>query len=184
MHRPDQLHGDLGSNILNTLLELKKEGIFKKIGVSIYSPSELDSIFKLHDFDIVQCPFNIIDRRLESSGWLERLKIRGTEIHTRSSFLQGLLLMPIENLPLRFRNWDFLWTLWHDWLKDNSITPLQGAVSFALSNTAIDKVIIGVDSKKQLQQVVKASESYKKLCYPNITCSDPKLINPALWSSS
>ena len=183
LHRPEQLYSDVGSNILNTLIELQKEGILKKIGVSIYNPSDLDTIFKLHNFDIVQCPYNIIDRRLETSGWLERLKIKRTEIHTRSSFLQGLLLMPIEKIPPKFRSWDFLWALWNDWLKDNNITALEGAISFVLSNTQIDKVIIGVDSKNQLQQVAKAAKLLKEFNYPNISCTDSKLINPALWGS-
>ena len=40
---------------------------------------------------------NIIDRRLELSGWLERLSDEGVEVHARSVFLQGLLLMPLNH---------------------------------------------------------------------------------------
>ena len=43
-----------------------------------------------YDFDVIQCPYNILDRRIISSGWYDKLK-KGIEIHVRSIFLQGLL---------------------------------------------------------------------------------------------
>ena len=46
--------------------------------------------FNNFDIDIVQSPFSIFDRRLDSSGWMKRLTDRNIEIHVRSIFLQGL----------------------------------------------------------------------------------------------
>ena len=62
---------------------LKKNGKVSKIGISIYDPLELNKIYSQFKFDIVQVPFNIFDRRLLYSGWLERLKNEGVEIHVR-----------------------------------------------------------------------------------------------------
>ena len=56
--------------------------------------SELDVLCQRFEFDLVQAPFNILDRRLATSGWLAKLAAMGTEVHVRSVFLQGLLLMP------------------------------------------------------------------------------------------
>ena len=77
---------------------LKEEGIVKKIGCSIYSPDELNFILNSLDVDIIQAPLNLLDRRLIDSGWLSKLKSYGIEVHTRSSFLQGLLLMSIRRI--------------------------------------------------------------------------------------
>ena len=54
------------------LKNLKKQNLVDKIGYSIYKPEDLDVVFDLFVPDIVQAPYNILDRRLVSSGWLDR----------------------------------------------------------------------------------------------------------------
>ena len=94
LHKSSDLKSIKNREIINSLNNLKQEGIVKKIGCSIYSPDELDFIVNSLDVDIIQAPLNLFDRRLIDSGWLSKLKSYGVEIHTRSIFLQGLLLMP------------------------------------------------------------------------------------------
>ena len=57
-----------------------------KIGISIYDPSEFENIINLEKFDIVQAPLNIIDRRIENSGWLSKLHSKKIEICSFSIF--------------------------------------------------------------------------------------------------
>ena len=93
VHRSENLLGNPGKKLIKALNSLKFNGLVKKIGISIYDPLELDQVMHLTNFDIIQAPLNIVDRRLETSGWLSRLNKFGVEVHTRSTFLQGLLLM-------------------------------------------------------------------------------------------
>ena len=133
LHHPADLLEWRGERIYRSLLGLKKSGLVERIGVSIYSPNELDTILDNYDIDIVQAPFNVLDRRLETSGCLTRLHELGIEVHVRSVFLQGLLLLKKSEMPDRFHRWDGVWNLWHDWLKDNNITALSATLNFALS---------------------------------------------------
>ena len=105
LHRTGQIDKSNATAILNAVESSKDKGLIKKFGVSIYDPSELDSICKFFEPDIVQAPFNLLDRRLLESGWMERLKNRGVELHTRSTFLQGLLLLPRSKIPPKFEKW-------------------------------------------------------------------------------
>ena len=89
---------DYNGKVWSCLNDLKKDGLVKKIGVSIYSPKELENITKYINLDIVQTPFNLIDR-IQDTGWLLSLNKMGVEIHVRSIFLQGLLLMKEQNIP-------------------------------------------------------------------------------------
>src|SRR3990167_4725202 len=93
LHRPQQLFEPYGQKLISAIERLKRQGCVKKIGVSIYQPEELDLIYKVMDPDLVQSPLNILDRRLIDSGWLARLRALGVEVHVRSVFMQGLLLM-------------------------------------------------------------------------------------------
>ena len=181
LHRPDQLYGPMGEKILASLMSLKAAGLVRKVGVSVYNPEEFDKLFSLADFGIVQCPLNLIDRRLVDSGWLQKLTLKGVEVHSRSSFLQGLLLMKRSNIPSKFEIWKYYWDKWDEWVQDNNITRLHGCLSYCLSHKDLERVVVGVDEKSQLKEIVSASKAKVIDSFPDLTCIDPKLINPANW---
>lgn len=182
LHRPEQLLGLNGLALYKSLVSLKERGLVKKIGVSIYSPSELELLINNFRFDLVQAPFNVLDRRLFSTGWMQRLKDGDVEIHTRSAFLQGLLLMSPATIPSKFLPWAGVLGKWHEWLGGNKISALQASLSFPLSFPQVDRVVVGVDSQSQLQQIVSAENYSMKTNVPNFACEDENLINPANWS--
>jgi aryl-alcohol dehydrogenase-like predicted oxidoreductase len=181
LHRPQQLLSNTGQEIHNALNLLKKEGLVDKIGISIYSPTELEELCNRFSFDLIQAPFNIFDRSLKQSGWLSRLKLAGVEVHVRSIFLQGLLLMNPANRPAYFNRWQPIWTEWEQWLYTNNLTALQACLSFVLSNPDIDRVVVGVDCLSQLQEILAAT-TIEVVKPPDKLCSDDlDLINPARW---
>jgi len=185
LHRSEDLLGSNGELLYRALLELKDKGQVRKLGVSIYSPAELDAITKLFSLDLVQAPFNLIDQRLHSTGWLDRLKTNGIEVHTRSVFLQGLLLMPQAAVPSQFARWGALWDQWHKWLFANNVSAVQACLAFPLAFQGVDRVVVGADNLKQLAQIIDASVSSPPLAtLPDLQSDDIDLINPACWSTS
>ena len=183
LHRPEVLFSDYGSVIIKELQTLKEQNIISKIGISIYSPQILKEISKLIQLDIVQVPFNIFDQQILSSGWVDKLKASGTEIHTRSAFLQGLLLMQHSSLPTYFtRNWPDLFNSWHEFLKNNRAAALHVALNFVLKQDWIDKVVVGVDSVAQLKSLLAVEKYSVPIDFPQLGCDDPNLINPSKWN--
>lgn len=183
LHRPQQLLGANGDDLYQGLQRLKSSGKVKKIGVSIYEPSELDAICGQYEIDIVQAPLNIVDHRIVESGWLSSLSEQGIELHVRSVFLQGLLLMSASERPQKFNKWASLWSNWDEWLSENNLTPLQACLQYVLSFSDIKKVIVGVDSLQQLDDIICACNGSLPEVPKNIHCSDVDLVNPARWSS-
>lgn len=183
LHRPIELLGEHGRTLHTALTAARAAGLIKKIGVSVYQPEELDPLWATYgDFDLVQAPLNIFDRRLISSGWLQKLKQSGCEVHTRSAFLQGLLLMPTQQRPEKFQRWKPLWDQWEGWLSRHNASAMQTCLSFALSNNSIDRVILGVDSLSQLEQIIAAAKSSTMPLPPDtMQCDDTELLNPAMW---
>ena len=152
LHRPEVLLGNHGRSIIKDLLTLKEQSVISKVGISVYSPNIIGAISKLFQLDIVQAPFNIFDQQILSSGWSDKLKENGVEIHTRSVFLQGLLLMKQSTLSNYFtKNWPDHFDTWYKFLKFNRADALDIALNFALKQDWIDKVVVGVDSVSQLR---------------------------------
>ena len=182
LHCPEQLLMAGGDVLFNTLCDFKKKSLVQKIGVSIYSPEELDLLTRHYKFDLVQAPLNLVDRRLVVSGWLQRLKRDGVEIHVRSAFLQGLLLMSRRMIPLKFELWAEQWDNWHSWLLHNPATAVQACLNYPLSFPEVDRVILGADSSTQLLEIIEASKIDPIIDFPDLYCADEKLINPSNWT--
>ena len=181
LHRPDQLLGSIGLEIYNGLATLRDEGMVEKIGISIYTTSELDLIFDKYNLQIVQAPLNILDRGLINSGWGIRLKNAGVEVHARSIFLQGLLLMPPCNRPLIFNRWSQTWKEWDGWIESTGLSPLQACLSYVADHDCVEKIIVGIDSAEHLNQIVGLSlKSIPHLPFFS-ELKDDKLVNPSKW---
>lgn len=183
LHRPQQLLETGGEQLFAALLRLKDDGMVRKIGISIYEPAELDVLVGRYPLDLVQAPFNILDRRLIETGWLNRLNAQGTELHVRSIFLQGLLLMEPGQRPPKFNRWATLWRDYDEWLAANRLTPQQACVRHALSIPQIAKVIVGVDRVAQLEEILRAADGSATPLPSWRQTADADLLNPARWAA-
>jgi aryl-alcohol dehydrogenase-like predicted oxidoreductase len=164
------------------MLEAKDRGEVSKIGVSIYAPEDLDALAPEFKFDLVQGPMNIFDRRLHTSGWLSKLRAAGVEVHIRSIFLQGLLLMESSRRPAQFNAWRQLWDGWDRWLNEHSLTPMQACVGFGVSQHEVDGIVVGVDSLHHLQGILQSAKSVPVPPPDHLRSDDLDLINPSRWS--
>ena len=152
-----------------------------QIGVSVYGPDELSELIKRFDFDVIQAPMNIFDRRMEHTGMLKHLKKKGVTIHIRSAFLQGLLLMPSEKIPVYFAPWAPLIKQYHQWLNQQSLSPLQACLSYLNQHSEIDKIIVGVDDIWQLKQIIAAIDTPITDIPDFLQSTDEGLLNPSRW---
>jgi len=184
LHDSEQLFNkEVESDIHNALISLKDNGLTKKVGISIYDPNKLSQLNSIESYDIVQCPYNLFDRRLESSNWMEKLNDYGIEIQIRSIFLQGLLLMEKHKRPTKFKKWNDLWDDLDNWLKKNNISAVDACLNFSFESKYIDSVVLGVDSEEQLNEIFNKINNENKAYPKNIFSNDINLINPVNWSS-
>jgi len=182
LHRPLQLLEQNGDQIYHGLQEVKKAGIVKKIGVSIYDPEELEILCDRFQFDLVQAPFNIIDHRLIETGWMRRLAEHGIELHVRSVFLQGLLLMKSLDRPHKFNRWSTLFSRWDKWIQEVGLTPQEACLRYVHSFPQISKIVVGVDSANQLQELSAATQGVLPEVPSGLFSTDSDLLNPANWN--
>lgn len=178
----ENLLNDTSKKLINAINKVKINGFVKKIGISVYDPSECEKIMRQTRIDIVQAPLNLVDQRLITSGWLSRLHSEEIEIHTRSVFLQGLLLMPRNKIPNIFNRWSRVWDQWTLELERNKLNAVGVCLLYPLSIPEINRVIVGVDNSAQLKSIIKSSKSHQsKIDWSFMSCNDEKLINPTNW---
>jgi len=134
------------------------------------------------EIDLIQLPVNILDQSLISDGSLVKLKKHGVEVHARSVFLQGLLLMEENLIPSYFlpikKNLDAFKNL----ARELSLTKLELALGYVASIDEIDKIVVGVNTLSQLQEIIKATQlktNFEE--YRNISINNSNYTNPSLW---
>jgi aryl-alcohol dehydrogenase-like predicted oxidoreductase len=183
LHRTADLMEENGAALVRSLHALKVSGVVKKIGASVYAPAELDGVFQMMQADIVQAPLNVVDRRLEASGWLKRLQDQSVEVQLRSAFLQGLLLMPRSAIPPKFERWSRTWDAWSRVQAEKNVSAAAACLAYPLSLDGMSRVVVGVDSVGQLESLVKEVEHIPRSgeAFAFMVSDDECLINPSRW---
>lgn len=178
-HDTKILFTEYGKKIFYNLEELKKKKYFREIGLSIYDTENLDYLISNYNFDIIQFPFNILDRRIVSSGWLKKLKNKGIKTHARSIFLQGLLVNELIYNKNYFKKWKKYFSQWFQDLKNNNISPIDYCLS-DLMNYDFEKVIIGINSTKNFNEIINfKTVDTCKIIIPKI--NERNLVDPRCW---
>lgn len=180
-HHAQDILADGGERLVAGMERLKGRGKVSKIGVSIYDGEQLDGLLRRFTPDLVQLPLNVFDQRLIHSGWLQRLHDRGVEIHVRSVFLQGLLLMPLENIPTYFEPIRSLLARWHAAAQEQGMSLVQAALAFVRDLPEVDHVLIGVESVSQFQACLQDFSTPASFDAAGLACDHPAFVNPVLW---
>ena len=58
--------------------------------------------------------------------------------------------------PRGFNKWKSLWLIWEDWLDQNGISSLEACISYVYKMKEVKKVIVGVDSLSQLNEIISS----------------------------
>lgn len=173
-HQPLNLLNNI--NVWKELQNLKAEKKINKIGFSLNAP---DEYYKLKavgiEPDLVQVPFNYFDNRFKEA--LIELKQKGCEVHTRSTFLQGLFFTKTEKLSSYF---DELKPKLLD-IQTINKEKLEGALlAYVLKQEFIDVVIMGVENVSQLNSNLESIRFAPHL-EPLETTFSENLVMPMYW---
>ena len=182
LHDTSYLETSSANEIWDCLSELKNNNLVKKIGFSIYRPQELDLVFRKFKPDIIQTPYNLLDQRIKLSGWLDILKKENVEVHARSIFLQGLLLMDSKDINEKFGQWSKEFKKLFNWFNFKGFSKLEGCLYFAFSEPKIDKFVIGTNSEMELAQIINVLKNSKNEVFDySSNIDDQNLLEPMNW---
>ena len=139
VHNCEDLFSVSGPKVLGFLDSQKALGKCRYVGVSVYNVDQIKKLVEIFIPDIIQLPFSVLDQRLLQDGTLSHLKGLGIEIHARSVFLQGLMLMEIQDLPSYFKPWLPQLSLWHQTCLKLRMKPQHLALDYVASTTWLTK---------------------------------------------
>lgn len=173
--------------ILAALYNVKKAGKIRHCGVSVYYPDEAKKCLNSDLVDFIQLPFSIFDQRMSNDGVFElAAKLKNTQMHSRSAFIQGLILMDENDVPEFLsgakpiiRKIDIL-------CKKYNISRIKLALLFVKQFESISHLVFGVDNLEQLKENIKIfEEDFSKDILEEIAQEfkniDTNIVMPSLW---
>ena len=147
----------LRSDVRDALVYAREAGTLRAIGVSAYEPDEVFAALETGQVDMVQAPLNLIDRRMIESGATAACRDRGVAVFARSVFVQGALLMAVDNLPAHLMELRPVLISVNSVAEQHGISASALLLSAVLSQNDVDSVVVGVHCVAQLDQLLRAS---------------------------
>jgi len=172
------------------ITRLKKENKINFFGVSIYTDEEFMLALENDNVDVIQIPFNLLDQRAIKNNWLQKAKEKNKLIFIRSVYLQGLLLMDIENIPIHLNDAkQYLQNIEEIAAKLN-ITKNELALSFVDQMADSGILLFGCDNLNQAKQNIDNYNNLPlldndtiKLLDDNVINIDEYIYNPSKWNN-
>lgn len=156
IHDGDNLFSSKGLRTLTFLKKLKAENLISQIGISIYDFDIIKKLNKKDEINIIQLPYNLIDTRLNKFN--KKILNLNIKVQARSIFLQGAMLKKVKhNKEL---------SLMYEYLKDYADKKKENLYDICLnhvvSNSHIDKIVIGVRSLREIKRLLITRVKQKK----------------------
>ena len=76
---------------------------------------------------------------------------------------------------------DNLFRDWNHWISKHNISRVTACLQFVIQNPNIDRIVIGIETLNQLNEIVNSSNSIINFPFPDIRSHDSNLINPSNW---
>ena len=187
LHSAMDLKKPGGEHLREWLISLRERKLVHRLGVSIYDSAELNGVPR-ELLDLVQLPLSLYDQRLLADGTIAQLRAQGCSVHARSLYLQGLLVSPLA--------------IWPKWVK-NSVckhhakleklaatrghTLLECALSFARAQEHLEAVVIGICSREQLEELLRAWDTSSPWFgdeWNQWSLNEPEILDPRRWPQS
>jgi aryl-alcohol dehydrogenase-like predicted oxidoreductase len=182
VHQVDCLFATGGRLLMDKMVELKQRGLVRRIGVSVYSGQQIDRVLDQYRVDLVQLPVNVFDQRLLQSGHLRVLQRAGIEVHARSAFLQGLLLMDPRHLPPHLHCAIAQLSAFQRAAERLGLSPMQAALRFVVALAEVSCVICGVNNHHQLQEICAAEQrDPRPEDWSRFALDDEGIVDPTKW---
>lgn len=174
-------------NLLEALTEAKESGGVGAVGASFYCVEDLERLLDANvPLDLVQLPFSVLDQRFRRV--LPRLAETGIEVHVRSVFLQGLLLLEPAALKPYFGSVAPIIRRLRELAEEAGLALPALLLSYALMVPGIDRVVIGVDGVDNLREDLRALGGRDQVrpllgVLDGLASTDEDMLLPTRWPS-
>lgn len=156
------------------------------LAVSVYEVEELELAITDPEVKAIQVPLNLFDSSDEKIRLIKLAQLSGKKIYIRSVFLQGLFFMDADNLPPKLQPLAEPLSRLNSICYRHKVDMKTLALGYIKGVVSADGVLIGVDTREQLQENINAWNAQLDICVidevRSIEISNKNLLLPKNWN--
>ena len=109
VHDPQNIEKIEKAKLRKFLEQLKNENLVCKIGVSVYDVDDLERFKEITQPELIQVPLNPLNQKFLDDKFTDYVLSNAIEVHGRSLFLQGILLL--DAVPEKLKGLECVWQI-------------------------------------------------------------------------
>ena len=74
-----------------------------------------------------------------------------------------------------------MWDTFDKWIEETDQSPLEACLNYVLNNKEFEKVIVGINTIKQLREIADIQTQNSFAPPKELSCEDLQLVNPSNW---
>ena len=142
--------------LLEAISIMQKEGLAKKVGVSVYYPDEAMACFSNSNINCIQAPYSIFDHRMKESGVFESGSEKGFNIDVRTVFVKGLIRLKDDEIPDHLIKSKPILAKLDKICEETGYSRIELAMGYVKREKEINHLVFGVRSIEQLKEDISA----------------------------
>lgn len=142
--------------LLEAISIMQKEGLAKKVGVSVYYPDEAMACFSNSNINCIQAPYSIFDHRMKESGVFESGSENGFNIDVRTVFVKGLIRLKDDEIPDHLIKSKPILAKLDKICEETGYSRIELAMGYVKREKEINHLVFGVRSIEQLKEDISA----------------------------
>lgn len=151
LHRDRMLErwdGELG----DVLGRWRQQGRIEHLGISVEALETLPAALALDDFEVVQLPASVFDRRVISSGLYERARRAGKRVFVRSVYFQGMALADADAVRARAPAAADMVRAYAEFCRRHGLDRRQFAIDYVRHRLPHAVLVIGAETADQVRE--------------------------------
>lgn len=183
--RPHTADPNFTLDAIKELEKLRLIGSIASLGLTIYETKEMDYFMGVVDFPITfQVPLNLLNRSFQEQISSNPIRYQGFNFYVRSVFLQGLLLMNPEEIPLHLKEASEPIRCLNDKLTKLRLSTLEATFAFIKDQNWATGTLVGVASLDELKTNFYAFEEKKEIDWSflqDLPYPPARILDPRRW---
>lgn len=144
--------------MLDAMAMLQKEGLARKVGVSIYYPEEAKACFENPNINCIQAPYSIFDHRMKENGVFNSGAEHGFNMDVRTVFIKGLIRLKEEEVPEHLSKAKPILKKLDEICKKSGYSRIELAIGYVKREELINHLVFGIRDMEQLKEDMSAFE--------------------------
>lgn len=142
--------------LLEAISVMQKEGLAKKVGVSVYYPDEAMACFSNSNINCIQAPYSIFDHRMKEAGVFKTGSESGFDIDVRTVFVKGLIRLKDDEIPKHLIKAKPILANLDKVCEETGYSRIELAMGYVKREKTINHLVFGIRSLEQLKEDISS----------------------------